>query len=105
MAHKENHSSGQIACSLRFSLKNQVLFKGVRRGYFSFVGSVLNQSHERAVRIDKGTDATASRFDSGRIKPRLTFTSFRQRCGFAGRIERVEIVQPQTATEPTGQGI
>src|SRR5260370_20590889 len=68
-------------------------------------GLVLNERYEGAIRIDQGTDATAPCFHFGRVQPRLSLASLRQTGFFAGRIKGVEIVQLQTATEPTGQRI
>src|SRR5277367_735943 len=71
----------------------------------SFERLILNKAHKCAVRVNEGTDAAAPVLDLGRVEARLPLTSLWQSSFFAGRIEGVEIIQSQTATEPTGQGI
>jgi hypothetical protein len=80
-------------------------FRGIETGIFLFLRLVLNESHESAIRVYQSSDAAAPRFDLRRMQTRLSLASFWQPCGFTDGIKGVEIVQPQTATEPTGRRI
>jgi hypothetical protein len=79
--------------------------RGIETGIFLFLRLVLNESHESAIRVYQSSDAAAPRFDLRRVQTRLSLASFWQPCGFTDGIKGVEIVEPQTATEPTGQRI
>lgn len=67
--------------------------------------SVLNEAHQRAIRIHNGCQAPTSGLLFGQMQPRLTAASFQDPGVVANLAERIQIIKAQTTAEPTRQRI